>query len=99
MRSMFEYMATVIIMMIVTFVFISFFSIEIQEISARNYHSRIVERIQYAGDYANANPNNYAGDFSFSLQNDNSLKVTYRYNIETPFLKTIMKREVVGFAR
>ena len=99
MRSMFEYMGTMIVMILISFIFMSFISIEMQEIAARNYHTRVVETIEYAGDYENEVNNNYGDGISLTLNQDNTIKVVYNYQIKTPFFGTINAKEIIGYAR
>lgn len=99
MKSMFEYMGTMIIMIVISFSFISFMSIEIQEINARNYHTRVIENIQYNGDYTNAVNEDYGDNIVLSLQPDGIVKVTYSYDISVPIFGNIKPMDIVGYAR
>lgn len=99
MRSVFEYMTTIFIMMILSFVCISIISIESQEVYARNYHTRVIELVQNKGDYNNLKKEDYDEHFDFELEDGNTIKITYSYDIVTPFLGTFKDRKIIGFAR
>lgn len=99
MKSIFEYMVSIFIMIILSLVFISFISIEMQIVGARNYHTRVIEMIQNDYDYENIDNDKYGNNFDFELMNDNTLKVTYIYDIKTPFFGTFEGHKLVGYAR
>lgn len=98
MKSMFEYAGTMVIMLLVTFVFITFMSIEIQEVSARNYHTRVVETIQNDSNYEELS--DYEDDnIKLQLNDDNTVLVTYKYQIDVPLFGGVFNEEIVGYAR
>lgn len=99
MKSMFEYMGTIIILTLISFVFVSLMSVELQNIAARNYHTRVVETIQYAGEYDKVSAGDYGTGFSYELNSDNTLKVTYSYDVVAPIIGTIKANDIVGYAR
>lgn len=99
MKSMIEYMATVFIMMLLSFFFVSFIAIEIQITYARNYHTRVIETIQYEGDYENIDLSNYSDNLTFIKNDDNTIEVIYDYDINTPFFKTLKAKSLIGYAR
>lgn len=99
MRSMFEYMGTMIVMIIVSFIFMSFISVELQVVSSRNYHTRVVESIEYSGDYESAVNNDYGEGINLILNDDNTIKVTYNYKVSAPLLGELEASEIVGYAR
>lgn len=99
MKSMFEYMTTVLVMMIVSFVFVSFIAIELGATYARLYHSKVVEDIQNKGNYSEFDPENYDDNLEFVINDDNTIKVIYHYDINTPILGKIKGKDIVGYAR
>ena len=70
-----------------------------QEIAARNYHTRIVEQIQYDSNYSLVVNRNYGNDISLTLNEDNTVKVVYRYRLFAPLLGDLSPKEIVGYAR
>lgn len=99
MKTMFEYMGTMIMMIIISFVMFTYISIELQEVLARNYHTRLVERIQYEGSYNEAVNKDYGDNIRLTLNNDNTIKVVYDYDIKAPIIGTIKAVQIVGYAR
>lgn len=99
MRSIFEYMASMIIMILISFIFVSLLFVEMQIVKARNYHTRVIENIQNIGDYNNLDYSDFDENFSFELVDENTLKVTYQYEINTPFFGSFDTKTLVGYAR
>lgn len=99
MKSMIEYMGTMIMMIFLSFLFVSFMSIEMQEIAARNYHTRIVEKIQYDSDYSTVANRNYGDNITLTLNEDNTVEVVYSYTLYAPLLGDLSSKEIVGYAR
>lgn len=99
MRSIFEYMASMIIMILISFIFVSLLFIEMQIVKARNYHTSVIENIQNVGDYENLDFSDFDDNFNFELIDDSTLKVTYQYEINTPFFGSLKTKTLVGYAR
>ena len=99
MKSIFEYMGTMIVMIFISFLFVSFLSIETQEIAARNYHTRIVEKIQYDANYAKTVNEDYGENISITLNDDNTIRVVYSYKIYAPIFGELSAKEIIGYAR
>lgn len=98
MKSILEYMASIFIMIIISLVFTSFIAIEMQIVTARNYHTKVVEMIQNDGNYQDFDDSKFSDNFNFDLDDD-VLKVTYNYDIHTPFLGTFEAKQLIGYAR
>ena len=98
MKSILEYMTSLFIMIIISLVFTSFIAIEMQIVTARNYHTKVIEMIQNDGNYKDLDESKYGDNFDFELRDD-VLKVTYSYDIHTPFLGTFEAKQLIGYAR
>lgn len=102
MKTMFDNMVSLIIMMILVFVFTGFISIETQVINARNTHSRVVEL------YQNSFHNLSATDFNKEIKNGHieinpsdldEYEVVYTYDVSIPFLNITDTQRIVGYSK
>lgn len=102
MKTMFENMITLIVMMILVFVFTGIISIETQVINARNIHSRVIEL--YQDSYHSLS----AEDFNRKITNGNiqineaeydEYEVVYSYDVTIPFLNIKDTQRIVGYAK
>lgn len=101
MKTMFENLISLIVMMILVFVFTGIISIETQVINARNIHSRVIELVQnsnhtLSSDYFNSNINN--GCVSINKKGD-EYEVIYNYDVKIPFLNISDEYRIVGYAK
>lgn len=99
MKSMFEYLGTIILLSVISLIFVSIMSIGFQEISARNHHTRVVEDIQYKGNYQDCAKLNYGENIILELMKDGVIKVIYQYEISVPVFGAIKAKNIVGYAR
>lgn len=110
MKNIFEYMTTVIVTMLIVFMFSSIVSIGTQLLNARLIHSIAIDNIE--ASYYNFNPNSLLKDDIFDgwkfddikeLNSVNSRKdylVTLNYKIDIPLLGTsINDLKIEGYAR
>lgn len=101
MKTLFENMISMIVMVLIMFCFISVVSIQFQTIKASNIHTSALEAIQNSyyeinEDYLNNKIDN--GYFEISdLQNGK--QVVYHYNVSLPFVKYEKESEISGIAR
>lgn len=102
MKTMFENMISLIVMMILVFVFTGFISIETQVIDARNVHSRVIEL------YQNSFHNLSSLDFNKQIKNGyveisptnyDDYEVVYTYDVKIPFLNITDTQRIVGYAK
>lgn len=102
MKTMFENMVSLIVMMILVFLFTGIISIETQVINARNVHSRVVELYQESFHYLSSE------DFNKQLKNGyidindcdyDEYEVTYTYDVTIPFLNITDTQRIVGYAK
>ena len=102
MKTMFENMVSLIVMMILVFVFTGIISIETQVINARNIHSRVVELYQNSyytlseTTFNNQIKNGYI-DIHHSDINDD--EIVYTYEIIIPFLNISDTQRIVGYVK
>lgn len=102
MKTMFENMVSLIVMMILVFVFTGIISIETQVINARNTHSRIVELYQnsfYTLSAADFNEQINKGFVEIKHHDDNDDEVIYTYDVNIPFLNIHDTQRIVGFVK
>lgn len=102
MKTMFENMISLIVMMILVFVFTGIISLETQVINARNIHSRVIELYQNSNhtlspQYFNNCISN--GEVTFSSNDNNETEVIYTYNVSIPFININDEYRIVGFAK
>lgn len=102
MKTMFENMISLIVMMIMVFVFTGIISIETQVINARNIHSRVIELYQnsnhtLSSSYFNNSISN--GYFTFNPSSYNETEVVYTYKVTIPFINIGDNYKIVGYAK
>lgn len=102
MKTMFENMVSLIVMMILVFVFTGIISIETQVINARNIHSRVVDLYQESFHHLSST------DFNNKLRNGHieikesdydEFEVIYTYDVKIPFLNITDTQRIVGYAK
>ena len=101
MKTMFENMVSLIVMMILVFVFTGIISIETQVINARNIHSRVVEL--YQNSYYTLSESSFNKQINNGyieiLHNDNDDEIIYTYDITIPFLNISDTQRIVGYVK
>lgn len=109
MKTMFEYMTTMIITMVLVFMFSVIISVGTQILNARLVHSIAVDNIE--ASYYNFDPNSLLKDDLFNgwnfkvseLSSINTRKdnlVTLNYKINIPLLNTTIRNlKIEGYAR
>lgn len=102
MKTMFENMVSLIVMMILVIVFTGILSVETQVINARNIHARVVETYQnsyhtLSSSYFNNSLKN--GHVDINTVDDRESEVIYTYNVEIPFLNISDEQRIVGYAK
>ena len=101
MKTIFENMISMILMLLIVFIFTSFLSLQFQMIKAMNINTSAIEAIQNSyfsinSDYLNSK----IDDGYFEIINDNNYKeVIYHYDISLPFLSYKKECNVKGIAR
>ena len=101
MKTLFENMISMIVMVLVIFSFTSVVSIQFQTIKASNIHTSAIEAIQNSyfeinEDYLNNRIDN--GYFEISNLKDGK-QVVYHYNVSLPFINYAKESEIAGVAR
>lgn len=108
MKNMFEYMTTMIITMILVFVFTSIVSIGSQMLNARLIHSAAIEKFESSFYTYNINDllnSDELKDWSFTCQELNAVKtrrdflITLNYKINLPLFNTTIDGQLKGYAR
>lgn len=102
MKTMFENMISLIVMMIFVFIFAGIISIETQVINARNIHARIVELYQSSNHILNESYFNSSlenGYVSINNIDGKETEIIYNYSISVPFINTIDEYRVVGYTK
>lgn len=102
MKTMFENMISLIVMMILVFVFSGIISIETQVINARNIHSRVIELYQNSNHTLSSSYFNDAitnGEVSFNPRLNGETEVVYTYAVNIPFISVKDNYRIVGYAK
>ena len=102
MKAMFENMISLIIMMIMVFVFTGIISIETQVINARNTHSRVVEIFQdsyHTLSSSDFNRKLNKGRVEINDSDYGEYEIVYTYDVNIPFLNITDTQRIVGFAK
>lgn len=108
MKNMFEYMTTMIITMILVFVFTSIISIGSQMLNARLIHSAAIEKFEssyYTYDLNDLLNTEELNGWSFTCQELNAVKtrrdflITLNYKINLPLFDTKFDGQLKGYAR
>lgn len=102
MKTMFENMVSLIVMMILVFVFTGIISIETQVINARNIHSRVVELYQnsyYTLSEESFNKQIKNGYINIRHNDINDDEIIYTYDVTIPFLNISDTQRIVGYAK
>lgn len=102
MKTMFENMISLIVMMIFVFIFTGIITIETQVINARNIHARVMDLYQSSNhilseSYFNNSLSN--GHVSINSINDKETEIIYSYDISVPFINSIDEYRVVGYTK
>ncbi len=108
MKSMFEYMTTMIITIILVFVFTTIISVGTQMLNARLVHTSAIERLQ--SSYYSFDPNSLLNDdryqeWSFEIREENSVNtrkdyfVNLNYKINLPLFTSKIDANISGYAR
>lgn len=102
MKVMFENMITLLIMMILVFVFTGIISVETQVINARNIHSRVVELYQNSYHHLNSSHFNEQLNNGYIEINDaeyDEHEIIYTYDVKIPFINITDTQRIVGYAK
>ena len=102
MKTMFENMVSLIVMMILVFLFTGIISIETQVINARNIHSRVIELYQNSFHYLSPEDFNKEIKNGYIEINDSDCdeyEVIYTYDVTIPFINIIDTQRIVGYAK
>lgn len=102
MKTMFENMISLIIMMILVFVFTGIISIETQVINARNIHSRVIELYQDSYHFLSSDDFNRQlrkGNIEINEADYGEYEVIYSYDVTIPFLNIVDTQRIVGYAK
>lgn len=102
MKTMFENMISLIVMMIMVFVFTGIISIETQVINARNTHSRVVDVFQESYHTLSSldfNRKLNKGNIQINNVDYGEYEIIYTYDINIPFLNITDTQRIVGYAK
>lgn len=102
MKTMFENMVSLIVMMLLVFVFTGIISVETQVINARNIHSRVIELYQNSYHFLSSDDFNKQltnGFISIKDGNYGEQEVIYTYDVNIPFLNITDTQRIVGYAK
>lgn len=108
MKNMIEYMTTMIITIILVFVFTSIISIGTQMLNARFIHTSAVEKLQ--SSYYSFDPNSLLNseeykEWAFEIKEENSINtrkdylVSLNYKINLPLFSSKIDANINGYAR
>ena len=99
MKTMFENMVSLIVMMILVFLFTGIISIENQVINARNIHSRVIELYQNSFHHLSSEDFNKEiknGYIEINNSDCDEYEVIYTYDVTIPFINIIDTQRIVG---
>ena len=108
MKNMIEYMTTMIITIILVFVFTSIISIGTQMLNARLIHTSAIERLQssyYSFDPNSLLNNNEYKEWFFEVKEESSVNtrkdylVNLNYKINLPLFSSKIDASISGYAR
>lgn len=102
MKTMFENMISLIVMMILVFVFSGVISIETQVINARNIHSRVIELYQNSNHTLSSSYFNDAisnGEITINSKEEGETEIIYTYGVNIPFINVKDSYRIVGYAK
>ncbi len=108
MKNMFEYMTTMIITIVLVFVFTTIVSISTQMLNARLVHSAAVDNFQssyYTYDLNSLLSDSRYNGWYFEKKEENSVNtrrdylITLNYKISLPLFNTSIDSSIKGYAR